>query len=260
MTLPQPSPDAAEIGAALAAAGVPAGRFLIDVRDDVSSTNSTLIELAEQGAASGTVLLAHCQRAGRGRRGRQWHSSPGDSLTFSLLWRFAPGTVPAGLSLAVGVALVRALSQFSQVCAGDTALAQRLRLKWPNDLLLDERKLAGVLIELVPGAPHAAVIGIGLNRRLPADLPPEVCALACAWPPATPPARLLASLLKELGRCADEFAHGGHAAERHEVEGLTGERHGVCRGVDVDGALLLETPAGIERVISGDVSLRGPGS
>ena len=126
---------------------------------------------------------------------------------------------------------------------------------------LDERKLAGVLIELVPGAPHAAVIGIGLNRRLPADLPPEVCALACAWPPATPPARLLASLLKELGRCADEFAHGGFAALRSEWQGhhahqnqavrlcdeLTGERHGVCRGVDVDGALLLETPEGEKR-------------
>ena len=237
------------------------------MRDELASTNSTLVELAECGTDSGTVVLAHRQRAGRGRRGRVWFSQPGDSLTFSLLWRFAPGSVPAGLSLAVGVALVRALSQ---VGAGDTAIGARLCLKWPNDILLDGRKLAGVLIELVPGAPHAAVIGIGLNLRLPAELPPEVRELATALTSAEP-ARLLACLLKALGRCADEFAHGGFAALRSEwqryhvwqeqpvrlFDEIAGEREGICRGVHIDGALLLETATCVERVLAGDVSLRG---
>ncbi len=260
-------PDAASIRAALAAIGVPESRFVIDVRDELASTNSTLVELAERGTDSGTMVLAHRQRAGRGRRGRVWFSQPGHSLTFSLLWRFAPGTVPSGLSLAVGVALVRALAQ---VGAGDTAIGARLSLKWPNDILLDGRKLAGVLIELVPGAPQAAVIGIGLNLRLPAELPPEVRELATALPPVEP-ARLLACLLKELGRCADEFTHGGFAAlrsewQRHHVwqdqpvrlfDEIAGEREGICRGVDIDGALLLETATCVERVLAGDVSLRG---
>ena len=161
----------ATIAAIASALGPLARRFDVDVLDTCASTNAELLARAETGAASGTVLVANEQTAGRGRRGRSWIASPGDSLTFSLLWRFAPGTAPAGLSLAVGLAVARALQK---VGAGDTAL------KWPNDILRNRRKLGGILVELLPGAPHAAVIGIGINLHLPADLPADVRAASAA--------------------------------------------------------------------------------
>lgn len=271
-------PDAAtlqsDICAALEQRDLPAGLFAVDVRAECASTNSTLLELAESGASSGTVVVARHQSAGRGRRGRHWVSAPGDSLTFSLLWRFAPGTSPSGLSLAVGVALVRALSSLAaQATPGAIVPAgalPALSLKWPNDLLLDERKLAGVLVELVPGKPHAAVIGIGLNRQLPEALPAELRESAAAWPYGTAPADLLATLLLHLAQVLEQFAGGGFAVLRSEwqshhahqdqavslLDELAAPRQGICRGVAPDGALLLETTAGIERVLSGEVSLR----
>ncbi len=159
------------------------------------STNAVLLARAEAGAPSGTVVIAAEQTAGRGRRGRNWFASPGDSLTFSLLWRFAPGTAPAGLSLAVGVAVVRALAK---VGAGEAAL------KWPNDILQDGRKLGGILVELLPGAPHAAVIGIGINLHLPPGMPGDVRAASaalCAAGESTDENDLYAALL--LARLLD---------------------------------------------------------
>ncbi|MFN4148820.1 MAG: biotin--[acetyl-CoA-carboxylase] ligase, partial [Rhodocyclaceae bacterium] len=146
-----------DLTAIVQALGSEACRFDVELLPECASTNALLLARAEAGAPSGTVVIAETQTAGRGRRGRAWHSTPGDSLTFSLLWRFAPATLPLGLSLATGVAVTNALKKIG---AGDTAL------KWPNDILKDGRKLAGILVELVPNVPHAAVIGIGLNLRL----------------------------------------------------------------------------------------------
>lgn len=244
--------------------GSTARRFDIDVLPSCDSTNAVLLARAEAGAPSGTVVVAEEQTAGRGRRGRSWFASPGDSLTFSLLWRFAPGTAPAGLSLAVGVAVARALAG---VGAGEAAL------KWPNDILRDGRKLGGILVELVPGTPHAAVIGIGINLQLPAGMPAEVRAASAALCTANQPAdpnQLYAALLKELLATLETFAAGGFAAiraewmERHAYQDVAvslssdfdAPRAGICRGVDADGALLLETDGRIERVLSGEVSLR----
>jgi len=210
------------------------------------------------------VVIAEEQTAGRGRRGRTWFASPGDSLTFSLLWRFAPGTAPAGLSLAVGVAVARALSR---VGAGGTAL------KWPNDILKGGRKLGGILVELVPGAPHAAVIGIGINLHLPAAMPEDVraaSAAVCAAGDAVDANDLYAVLLGELLATLEAFAAGGFAAIRpqwlahHAFQdarvSLSSDfgppREGICRGVDTDGALLLEVDGRVERILSGEVSLR----
>ncbi|MCX7180606.1 MAG: biotin--[acetyl-CoA-carboxylase] ligase, partial [Proteobacteria bacterium] len=198
------------------------------------------------------------------RRGRTWFASPGDSLTFSLLWRFAPGTAPAGLSLAVGVAVARALQG---VGAGGTAL------KWPNDILRDSRKLGGILIELVPGAPHAAVIGIGINLRLPAGMPEEVRAASTsifAAGGAVDENDLFAALLGELLSTLETFAARGFAAIRPEwmahhafqdarvslSTDFGPPSEGICRGVDTDGALLFEVDGRIERILSGEVSLR----
>lgn len=249
----------AEIAASL---GANSRRFDIDVLDSCDSTNAVLLARAETGAPSGSVLIAREQTAGRGRRGRSWFSNPGDSLTFSLLWRFSPGTSPAGLSLAIGLAVVKALA-----AAGAGGLA----LKWPNDILNSGRKLGGILVELLPGAPNAAVIGIGLNLRLPDAMPAELRATAAAIDlPATTEGTLYAGLLAELLASLEQFAASGFASMRKEWmsrhafqdagvvldSDFAAPRAGICRGVDNDGALLLEVEGRVERVLSGEISLR----
>lgn len=246
------------------ALGGSARRFDVDLLTSCDSTNAVLLGRAEAGAPSGTVVVAESQSAGRGRRGRTWISAAGDSLTFSMLWRFAPGTMPAGLSLAAGLAVVQALEK---VGAGRTAA----RLKWPNDLLLDGKKLGGILIELLPGAPHVAVIGIGINLRLPETMVVELRAHSAALNGAEDPNRLLAGMLIALLAVLESFAVAGFAglrsawAQHHVFENapvslladFAPPRSGICRGADVDGALLLEVDGRIERVLSGEISLRG---
>lgn len=256
-----------ELAAITRALGDSACRFDIELQAECASTNAVLLARAEAGAAGGTVIVAERQTAGRGRQGRAWLSSPGDSLTFSLLWRFPPRTAPAGLSLAVGLAVAEAIQK---VGAGRTAL------KWPNDLLKDGRKLGGILIELVPGSPHAAVIGIGLNLRLPTGMPVELAAQSAALDGACDPNALLAAVLVELLAVLATFAAGGFAplrdawTTRHAFENapirllsdFVPPRTGICRGVADDGALLLEQDGQggrIERILSGEVSLRGAG-
>lgn len=243
------------------ALGADTCRFDADLLPMCDSTNAVLLARAEAGAPSGSVIIAEAQTAGRGRRGRTWLSAPGDSLTFSLLWRFAPGTVPLGLSLAVGVAVTHALVK---VGAGGTVL------KWPNDVLKDGKKLAGILVELVPGQTHAAVIGIGINLQLPASLPAELRETAAALDLPVDSTALLAALLVELRAVLDRFAATGFAGLRAEwtarhahqdapvrlLSDFAPPREGICRGVDIDGALLFETVGRIERILSGEISLR----
>ena len=251
-----------DLAAITHALGGHACRFDIDLLPACDSTNAVLLARAEAGSPSGTAVVAATQTAGRGRRGRTWISAPGDSLTFSLLWRFAPDTAPAGLSLAVGLAVAEALYK---VGAGRTAL------KWPNDLLRDGNKLGGILIELQPGAPHVAVIGIGLNLRLPAALPDELRRQSAALDGAADPNRLLAAILVELLVVLETFAASGFAALRdawtahHAFENAPVQlfsdfapaRAGICRGVATDGALLFEENGKLERILSGEISLRG---
>jgi len=250
--------DLAKLSAAL---GAEARRFDADFMPVCDSTNAVLLARAETGAPTGTVVIADAQTHGRGRHGRTWVSGPGDSLTFSLLWRFNAGTVPLGLSLAVGVAVCRSLSK---VGAGETAL------KWPNDVMKEGRKLAGILVELLPGNPHVAVIGIGLNLRIPAGLSdalhPKVAELGQDFDPH----RLLAALLSELRSVLDDFSADSFACLRNEwckldayrdspvrlLSDFAPARLGICRGVDNDGALLFESAGVIERVLSGELSLR----
>ena len=254
-----------ELDALKTALGAASATFSLDLRDTCRSTNSSLLDSAEHGAPSGSVLIARQQTEGRGRRGRTWVAAPGDSLTFSLLWRFPPQRSPAGLSLAVGLALARALGR------PDAAVsAENIRLKWPNDVLCGGRKLAGVLVELVPGDIHAAVIGIGLNLKLPAGMPEELRQTAAALPVDVDANSVLAHVLVELAIVCRQFATGGFAVMRQEwVEHhayqdyavvLTSEfhppQHGVCRGVDSDGALLFERDGEITPILSGEISLR----
>jgi BirA family biotin operon repressor/biotin-[acetyl-CoA-carboxylase] ligase len=255
-------PDASlSIPAIVAALGATACRFDVDVLAECDSTNACLLARAETGAAAGTAIAAERQTAGRGRLGRIWYSDAGASLTFSLLWRFPSGTYPGGLSLAAGVAVAEVLQAMG---------VPGIALKWPNDVLLEGRKLGGILVEMVSGAPDAAVIGVGLNLSLPAGLPDEVRAVAAALDQIPDRNRLLAHLLLALRDALEQFSLQGFGALRHRwlrlnayadapvqiLSEFAAPLSGRCVGIAEDGALLLESANGVQRIISGEVSLR----
>ena len=260
-----PAPDAEKT---LIALGELAGRFSVVVIDACESTNSMLRDHPPPDDGRAHVLVAHKQLAGRGRRGRVWQAWPGYSLTFSSLWRFDPSPcVPAGLSLVAGLAVVCSLEKLG---------VKGLALKWPNDVLLGGKKLAGVLVELVPGRGKtpAAVVGIGLNLALPSEahIPeqPGVTSLAETMPATELDAnKVLAAILSSLDELLQDYAHGGFASLRdawQQRNALAGqavsvrdeqsEITGICLGIEDDGALLIDTSRGITRIIVGDVSLR----
>jgi len=242
----------------------------LEVLLEVDSTNSRLLAAPPPPAGLADVCLCEIQSAGRGRRGRLWMSPFGASIAMSLAWTFQEGArVKPALSLAVGVAISRAL---------DRTGARGVRLKWPNDVWLADRKVGGVLVELKAEAGGAAqaVIGIGLNLRLSAEARrmieaggARVAALQDACPALLSRNTLAAALLEELlsmlaGFEAEGFAPfraewlaldalGGRAAR---VLGAEGGIAGIARGVDVDGALLLEDDGRLHRFVSGEVSLR----
>lgn len=257
--------DPAELAALL---GEGAGRFQIEVMQQAASSNTELLRRAALGAPGGTVLAVELQTAGRGRIGRVWHSGLGNALTFSLLWCFDCGlNALSGLSLAVGVAIRRALGRFAAAGVG---------LKWPNDILCDGAKLGGVLIEAQGDmyGPSAVVIGIGLNCHLPADIEQAITQSATALDRVcrTLPERnaLLAALLQDLGDVLDIFARSGFAALRAEWEGSHAYQdaairlhmpdgsavEGIARGVGESGELRLETAQGVRLFNSGEVGAR----
>lgn len=260
-----PAPDLAALAQAL---GPLAPVFDIRWWEDCDSTNAALLEAPPEDDGKVHVLAATRQSAGRGRRGRQWLAWPGGSLTFSALWRFAPASsAPAGLSLAVGLALARVLEKL-----GVAAVA----LKWPNDVLVHGAKLAGVLVELLPGrrTTPAAVIGIGLNLRLPVDavIPGQAGGVTdLAREMGEPPTRehLLAAILAELHPMLATYERTGFGLLRNawqkrnafanlpvQVSGEGTNIAGICLGADEDGALLVRTAAGVRRIFAGEVSLR----
>jgi BirA family biotin operon repressor/biotin-[acetyl-CoA-carboxylase] ligase len=242
--------------------------LVVEVVPSAESTNTALSARAEAGASSGTVIAAEWQTAGRGRRGRPWHSPIGGALTFSMLWRFAAGAAAlGGLSLAVGLALARALERLD---------IQGIALKWPNDLEWNRRKVAGILIEMRGDAlgPSLAIIGVGLNVRLShavrdaIDQP--VADLESAVGRILDRNVLLAALLAGLHDALAEFERDGFAPLRTEWDrrhAYQGQRvrvalpdgrfeHGVVRGVNEDGALRLATADGLRNYHTGEVSLR----
>ncbi len=242
-----------------------AGLSEIEVVTEIDSTNIRALERLQQGVKGG-LYTAEFQHGGRGRRGRQWLSPLASSLCFTLAWRFNSGAAALeGLSLAVGVALQRALLrlQVPGVC-----------LKWPNDLLVDQQKLAGILIELSGDAAGECqvAIGVGLNVRLPDTL------IEALDQPATDLGRLgfggsrtelLAVLVSELVEVLEAFERGGFAPLRADWEAanafagrpvrLTSGSHsyeGVCLGVTDQGGLRLQMAAGEEVFHGGEMSVR----
>lgn len=259
--------DALDAEATRATLGAAAARIEVEVIDECESTNALLAARAERGAQPGLVLACELQTAGRGRRGAAWHSGLGTGLTFSLLWRLEHGgAMPGGLSLAVGVACA---------CALESCGARGIALKWPNDLLLGDAKLGGILVEAqtaVDGATDV-VIGIGLNVRMPEPqrrvIAQRVADLGDAGV-RRPRAAVLGRLLEALDAALARFAREGFAAfrdewtRRHAWQGLVVRLavppartvEGVAAGVADDGALLVDTGRGVERFHSADVSLR----
>lgn len=221
---------------------------------EIDSTNRYLLDEARAGAPAGLVVVADHQTAGRGRLGRSWVAPPGASLLLSVLLRpDLPTERRHVLVMAAGLAMAEAVEETTGVSA---------RLKWPNDLLVGDRKLAGILAEATG---DSLVVGIGVNLEwhdVPTDL--RAIATACNLEGGRPAARetLLAAFLEQYAaRLADlAAARSGYEArlatigQRVRVEQAAGDLVGTARGVDELGRLVLELPDGATTVVTvGDV-------
>jgi BirA family biotin operon repressor/biotin-[acetyl-CoA-carboxylase] ligase len=239
-----------------------------DVRDETGSTNADAAVAAAAGAPEGLVVVAESQVAGRGRRDRQWTSPPRAGLTVSVLLRPGPGVPTSAfgwLPLLAGVALVEAVARIGEVEAA---------LKWPNDLLIGDRKCAGILAEV---AGDAVVIGIGVNVSTRADELPRTTGLPATsllveGAANTDRSPLLRALLRSTERWYTGWREAGGDAEmcgllaayqrdcatigRRVRVLLPGgaERTGEAVTVDSDGQLVIRTEEGVDfRVSAGDV-------
>lgn len=240
----------------------------LEIFDDIASTNAHLMAEGHAGAPSGTLCLAERQSAGRGRRGRTWVSPFGANIYLSLLWRYplGPGEL-GGLSLAVGTAVAAVL---------ESEGVEGIALKWPNDVLWQRRKLAGLLLEVAAEVqgPSMVVVGLGLNTRLRGD---HVDAIGQPWvdmeeilgPGGYSRNRLAARLVAGLVDVMDRYGGEGLAPflsqwERYDlyrgepVEIRMGDRvvNGIQAGVTVQGALCVEVDGALKTFHAGEVSLR----
>lgn len=240
---------------------------LLRTYECVTSTNNVAAELMIESQASGVVCLAEEQTEGRGRRGRKWFSPLSNNFYCSIGWIFSEGVSQIeGLSLAIGVAIARALQRYGVV---------GVKLKWPNDLLIGNAKLGGVLIELEAEAagPCRVVIGIGLNIFLPPAahhvLGRPVIDISSFLGRPVKRHELGALLIEEVIRLLNEYPAQGFLGVREEwlsydafkdaevvVAGLGERIAGIARGVDKHGALMLDTAQGLRLIHSGEVSLR----
>jgi BirA family biotin operon repressor/biotin-[acetyl-CoA-carboxylase] ligase len=242
--------------------------FTVEVLPQVDSTNSELMRRSRLGQADPVLLVAEAQTAGRGRLGRQWQSQAGDSLTFSLGMQLQPADW-AGLSLAVGVALA-------------DALHPDIRLKWPNDLWLADRKLGGILIETatpvgavipaqagIQGAlpKRYAVVGVGINLApRPGDglstppaalreLLPDIDAGQALLRIAEPLVRSLQAF-ESFGFAPFQARFNARDALRDRPVALSDGTAGTAHGASETGALLVHTAHGMHAVTSSEVSVR----
>ncbi|MBI4420011.1 MAG: biotin--[acetyl-CoA-carboxylase] ligase [Gemmatimonadetes bacterium] len=218
----------------------------------VTSTMDIAHGLAAEGAPAGSVVLADEQVVGRGRQGRRWHSPAGSGIWLSYLLRPTRSTEGGVLALRVGLAVTDALAEVGAAA----------RLKWPNDVLLEDRKLAGVLCEARWAADRLewVAVGVGINVRgtFPPEIAPRAIAL-CEVVPSVTRLAVLEALVPRLHRLPDlpQLSEGERAAYQR-VDWLAGRAldqpvRGRALGVDASGALLVETGRGTQRVLGGGV-------
>lgn len=226
----------------------------------VDSTQTTAFALAADGARDGTVVVAEYQASGRGRRGRTWEAAPGQSLLGTILVRpRLPAAQWPAYSLVAAVAVAETLARTAALAA---------RLKWPNDVLIAGRKIAGILLEsrtLGDSAPAVVAVGIGINlaqRAFPAALAARATSVAIEAGRVIPRDTMLSALLEAFddwrGRLESEgmspvrarwLALADTIGRRVSVDGVTG----VAVDLDLDGALVLEGAGGRHRVVAGEV-------
>ena len=226
--------------------------------DTCTSTNDELLKRAEAGAPEGTLVVSEVQTAGRGRLGRTWLSEPGQGLLFSLLLRpDFPPEIAATLPLVAGLAVTLALRDIG-VEAG---------LKWPNDVLVGDRKICGILCEAQTSAQgiEGIVVGIGINVGA---VPEAVAYRAVGLDGRIDRLDLLARVLKAFESLHERWSTGGLPALRAELDALdikrgnpitvklgTAPTEGISRGIRDDGALLLEHPDGsVEPILCGEIA------
>lgn len=244
----------------------------LDVLLTVDSTNRYVADLSPPEAGHFQLCTAEVQNAGRGRRGRSWIAPFGSGVCMSVGWQFAeaPPTFSA-LSLAVGVAVVQAFRRLG---------IQGVRLKWPNDLLWQNRKLGGILIEMrgESGGAAQVIIGIGINMQMPAAVRMQLAEREAAliadvheiMRDKTPTRNaLIGAIVAELLQMLQTFTVRGFAPFQHEwqqldalanapVKVLSGSQttFGTARGVETDGTLLVDVDGQLRKFVSGEVSLR----
>ncbi len=231
---------------------------------ETGSTNDDARAAAKEGAPSGAVWIAEHQTKGRGRQGRQWLSSVGENLLFSVLLRpgFEARDMPP-VTLAVGIGVLRALVQAS----GRDDLA----IKWPNDIVMrdDLRKVAGILVEstVTGGVLEALVIGVGINVNqldFQETIRSGATSMAAVVGRGFDRSHVLVSVLAQVEACVDEVLRSGFSALHEELEHADALRHrtvtaggvtGIARGISVDGSLLLEAASGRVEIGSGEVDV-----
>ncbi|MFI0488880.1 MAG: bifunctional biotin--[acetyl-CoA-carboxylase] ligase/biotin operon repressor BirA [Yersinia sp. (in: enterobacteria)] len=243
---------------------LPAGQ--VAVFSVVDSTNQYLLDRIDE-LKSGDACVAEYQHAGRGRRGRQWVSPFGANLYLSMFWRLEQGPAAAiGLSLAVGIVMAEVLCKLG---------AEQVRVKWPNDLYLNDKKLAGILVELTGKTGDAAqlVIGAGINLTMRES---ATNVINQDWINLQEAGvninrnKLTAELLSELRLAVVKFEKEGLSAFisrwremdnylDRPVKLIIGDQEifGIARGIDEQGALLLEDNGNVRPYIGGEISLRG---
>jgi BirA family transcriptional regulator, biotin operon repressor / biotin---[acetyl-CoA-carboxylase] ligase len=245
----------------LADTAVAAG-YQLQVFQTIGSTNDAAFDAARNGA-NRTWIVAHAQTSGRGRHGRQWQSPPGNLYASLLLVDVIDPRSAPQLGFVAGVALARALRHL-------VPDVLRIRVKWPNDILLDAAKLAGVLVEgrMLPSGAYAVVVGFGVNcQSRPADLPYPAAALAETGAVRHKAEDVLALLSEEMARGLEVLEQGFDAIRAEwlslaagvgapiKVRTATREFEGVFKSIDATGRLLLMEANGTHAIEAGDVLL-----
>lgn len=244
-----------------------------DIHWSISSSNAVLSEKARQGAQSGHVCLTEMQTAGRGRRGRVWCSPLGANVYLSMLWRFQQGAASlSGLNIATAVALTTALHGLAE---HQQSQIPGLTLKWPNDVFLNGKKLAGILMEVTGEAsgPCAVVLGVGLNVSMNADeankqIDQPWTDLSSALPGVSRN-QLIACLVSELVSMFQRFEVDGlqpFLQQWQSMDAYSGKPvqlqmgnqtvEGVAKGIASNGALLVEVGGELRSYHSGEISIR----